>query len=53
MQRRYRMPASVREVLRRGQQKTPGTDLARQRQFAKELGKFAAFVLFHAMINGK
>lgn len=54
MNRRYRMPLSVRDALRR--QHSDQTDTIheqRQRQHWKDIGKLLVFVLFHALTNGK
>ena len=54
MRRRYRMPQSVRDAVRR--QQAPPDDSAhqdRQRARWKDIGKLLVFVLFHALTNGK
>lgn len=54
MQRRYRMPSSVREALRRQQSSNDDTiHEERQRQRWKDIGKLLVFVLFHALTNGR
>ncbi len=54
MQRRYRMPSSVREAVRRQQGSKDDTLYKeRQRQRWKDIGKLLVFVLFHAIFNGR
>lgn len=54
MQRRYRMPSSVRDALRRQHHDVDDKiHQERQRQRWKDIGKLLVFVLFHALTNGR
>ena len=54
MQRRYRMPPSVRDALRRQHHDVDDKiHQERQRKRWKDIGKLLVFVLFHALTNGR